>query len=490
MAVIFNPNYLCYHIFYLWLTNRDKIDPETGKKSLVKIFNAGGTRSGKTYDTIHALYKILDANRDRKLYVSVYRETLVKSRDTTLKDFIECFDKMNLKEGTDYDLTGGKTTGRPIITLFGNTIEFKGLPETAKECGRSDICYINELLENSNKDVVKGIIQRCEMLFIADWNPSLTEHWAFHLHGNFNVFYTQSSYLDNKHVKETNVSEYESWCPWDFKDSHLEKVDATPFGDGFYRRIWDKPEKPENILEDNTGKYRAENKYNKERNTIDKWRYLVYAEGVSAPQDGAIFKDVKWIDKFPDEGIEEVYFGLDFGFSNDPSVLTRVGISGINLFVECMAYQCTPDVDTLFDLIYPQIKKEEKRQLNEAINNGLKNDEIDNIATVLIACDSSDKYKDTPFVPDLNNISDRKGLFWQFEKLKKPHIVTRIALAKRFKLHFVNNNEFKIEQQNYIYKKSDNGNPTNIPIDAYNHIFDSWMYATWKYLRWKVENKD
>ena len=487
MGVKFNPNYLCYHMFYLWLENRDKINPKTGKKSLVTIFNQGGTRSGKTYDFIHALYKILDANREAKLYVSVYRSTLVKARDTTLKDFIECFDKMNLVDGVDYELTGGKSNGRPIITLFGNTIEFKGLPETAKEAGRSDICFINELLENSNKDIIRGIIQRCEMLFIADWNPSLTEHWAFHLHNNFNVFYTQTSYLDNKHVKETNISEYESWCPWDFKDSHIEKVDATPFGDGFFIRIWDKPERPENILEDNTGKYRADNEYNKSNGTIDRRRWLVYGEGLSAPQDGAIFKDVKWIDKFPEEEIEEVYFGLDFGFSVDPSVLTRVGVSGRNLFVECMAYQCTPDVDTLFDLISPQIEKEVQRQENEAINNGIKDNYLET-SNILIACDSSDKYRDTPFVPDLNNIAERKGLCWQFEKVKKPHIVTRISLAKRFNLHFVVNDEFKIEQQNYVYKKGDNGNPTNIPIDEYNHIFDSWMYATWKYLRWKIDD--
>ena len=160
MGVKFNPNYLCYYIFYLWLENRDKINPNTGKKSLVTIFNQGGTRSSKTYDFIHALYKILDSNRNAKLYVSIYRSTLVKARDTTLKDFIECFDKMNLVDGVDYELTGGKSNGRPIITLFGNTIEFKGLPETAKEAGRSDICFINELLENSNKDIVKGIIQR------------------------------------------------------------------------------------------------------------------------------------------------------------------------------------------------------------------------------------------------------------------------------------------------------------------------------------------
>lgn len=474
----FEPNYLAYYMMYVWSEYRDAVDPETGKKACVKFFNQGGTRSGKTYDAIHTIWKICDANKEAKLYISVYRETLVKARDTTLKDFLECFELMRLVEGKDYEKTGTNSSGRPIITLYGNTIEFKGIPETGKEAGRSDIAYVNEATELRNKDGFLGIMQRCELLFIADWNPSLTEHFAFEFDRQFNCYYTNTSYLDNKNLKESLVSLYESWCPFDFSDSHIEVVDNLGIGGGFVRRIWDKPEKPDTVLVDLEGKYRKDNAINKERGTIDRWRWLVYGEGEKARQEGAIFPNVTWIKEFPNLEYEDVYFGLDFGYTNDPSVLTRVGVLNKTLYAEKMCYQKTPDVEILFDLIEPLILKDVERRLLQS--EGFEYPDI------IIACDSADKYKDVNFVRDLNILSGQKGYNWQFVKVKKPHIVTRISLTKRFDLMFVEDTHFKIEQQNYVYMRGTDGKVTNIPkpIDDFNHIFDSMMYCVWHFFRW------
>lgn len=478
----FDPNYLCYYMLYQWANNRDSIDPRTGDPSVVKFFNQGGTRSGKTYDAIHAIWKICDSNKNGKLFIAVYRETLVNAKDTTLKDFLECFDIMGLEDGVDYVKTGTNSSGRPIINLYGNTIEFKGMPDTAKEAGRSDIAYINELLESRNKDVVMGIMQRCSELFIADWNPSTTEHFAFEFSGH-NIFYTTTSYLDNKHLSRKLVSLYESWCPYDFKDSHIDYIDGIEgLGLGFARRVWDKPEKPDTVLEDIKGQYRTPHPFNT-GTTADRWRWLVYGEGEKARQDGAIFPNVTWISSFPKE-IEDVYFGLDFGYSNDPSVLTRVGVDGKKVYAEKMCYQKTPEVEVLFDLIEPLILKEVERRKDMA-------DGMD-IPDVLVACDSSDKYRDVNFVQDLNVIASQKGYTWQFLKVKKPHIVTRIAHLKRFDLFFIEDKQFKIEQHNYVYMKGANGKPTNIPqpIDDFNHIFDSLMYCTWTFFKWHFADNE
>ena len=473
----FEPNYLCYYMLYMWATHRDSIDKETGLPSVVKFFNEGGTRSSKTYDAIHAIWKICDSNKNAGLYIAVYRATLVNAKDTTLKDFMECFDIMGLIDGDDYTKTGTNSSGRPVINLYGNTIEFKGLPNEAKEAGRSDIAYINELLESNNKDVIIGIMQRCSELFIADWNPSTTEHFGFEFKGH-NIFYTKTSYLDNIHLDKKLVSLYEGWCPYDFGESHIEYVDAIDgVGIGFARRIWHKPEKPDTVLEDTEGIYRKPNRINIERGTADRWRWLVYGEGEKARQDGAIFPNVTWISKFPDD-LQDVYFGLDFGYSNDPSVLTRVGVRGNDLYAEKLCYQKTPEVDILFELIKPLIEKEQERQRKIA--------ECGEIPDILVACDSADKYKDVNFVQDLNILSNQFGLTWQFLKVKKPHIVTRIAHLKRFNLFFVEDREFKIEQQNYVYMKGANGQPTNIPkpVDDFNHIFDSLMYCSWSFFKW------
>ena len=140
-----------------------------------------------------------------------------------------------------------------------------------------------------------------------------------------------------------------------------------------------------------------------------------------------------------------MYFGLDFGYTNDPSVLTRVGVLNKTLYAEKMCYQKTPDVEILFDLIEPLILKDVERRLLQS--EGFEYPDI------IIACDSADKYKDVNFVRDLNILSGQKGYNWQFVKVKKPHIVTRISLTKRFDLMFVEDTHFKIEQQNYVYMR-------------------------------------
>lgn len=487
----FDPNYLYYHILKLYVANKHRRDITTankqypdGQKQVIKILNGGGTRSAKSYDIIHVILTFLSefnkGENKRNLYVAVYRDTLVRARDTTLKDFLECFGKIGLKEGKDYTAIG-LTTGRPVIRMWGHTIEFKGMPEDGQQGGRADIVYINELLENRDKDTVMKIIQRCELLFLADWNPSLTEHWAYHLEKDFNTFYTHTTYLDNKHLSEGLAANYESKCPWDFKDSVIQIENPDEHGNGFKRRIWLKPERPEVCPEKDYHLYRAENQANKEKGTIDRQWWLQYGEGIAAAQEGAIFREVKWIDSFPETGMEQVNFGLDFGYSGDPSALIRCGVSGKDAYIEKMAYQRTPTVDILMDLIKPHVFREIERRKREA--------QGEMIAPIVIACDSSDKYKDVQFVRDLNVLSTQMGLGWQFVKVQKPNIVPRISLVKRFKLNLVEDPDFRTEQQNYVFIKNTDGTPSNIP-DAdskFNHIWDAVGYCFWYFYKWYLK---
>ena len=480
----FDPNYLHDYIIRTWVENRNQLDTEKaneeypdGQKSIVKIYNAGGTRSSKTFDLIHVILTILNNNKGRKILVHVYRDTLVNARDTTLPDFLRCFELIGLELDVDFTAVGIKQ-GRPMIEIWGHIIEFRGMPETAKQAGRCDIAYINELLESDDEDIVKGIMQRCEKLFLADWNPSKTEHWAYHKQGQFNTFYTLTTYLDNKHLPEGFQGDYESRCPWDFRDSHIEITDG-----GFKRRVWDKPERPENMTQEDDieGKYRRDNDVNKKNNTIDRAWWLTYGEGIPCSREGAVFHDVQWHKEFPESGFSQVHFGLDFGYSKDPSVLVRMGLMGEkDLYIEPLAYQTTPTPDILFDLIEPQILKEIERRKSES--------EGYDIADVIIICDSADKFKtgsnDFQFVTDLNYISMRKGLDWTFQKVKKPQVVPRVSAMKRCNIHCVEGKndriakEFHVEQQNYVY---DSG--TNIPVGKYNHIWDASGYCFWGLIR-------
>lgn len=478
------PTQLYISMARYYMLNRDVVNPENGRKTLVKIANQGSSRSGKTYATIQLLFTFCNQNAGKGLYIAVLRNTLVECRKFTYKDFIECFSMMGVMDRctiTEYP--------NPKIKIYGNTIEFLGLADQkqsggSNEAPRTDIVFVNEIISVNNRKSVQGWIMRCNLLFIADWNPSYTDHWIFGMEKEANTLFTRTCYLDNPHLSDTVVSEIEVTCPWDFKDSKIITDD-----NGFKKRIWLKPERPENCSPLEYGKYRADNVVNIEAKTVDRWYWLVYGEGEAAAKDGAIF-DPEWVSEFPETGLDHVNLSLDFGYSADPSVLVRSGVNigAKELFAEAMTYSSTPDVDTLFELISPCIRREIHRRKIEAgwrySKDGIEYPGLE-IAPIVVACDSADRYKDLQFVRDLNTISMQRGLEWQFVKVKKPSITVRISLLHRFRMFVVKSEHTTKEAQNYVYAVIE-GRKTNIPIDNFNHFWDALGYGAWYFYRWVI----
>lgn len=492
-TIKFDPNYLFYYMLYHYHQNKNKLDDTAkserfpnGQRRKVVFINLGGWRASKTYDEIHLIYKYCLDYSNAKKHIKVFRKTLVDVREKTLVDFKKCFSLMGLERDLDYTLTGDGQGGKPIITIAGNTIEFKGYPEEGVQEGDSDVVFINEILEIESLETYNSITGRCKDIVICDANPNLTEHFIFHKHGEFNTFYTNTTYLDNKHLPEGLQSDYEEYCPFMLEDSHIEIVDAIPilaegkndqFFNGFRKRVWDKPECKENEKYDHAI-HRRINEKNIEKGKANKWWWYVFCEGLPAAREGAVFEDVHWTDKFPETGMEHVHLGLDLGFSSDPSVLTRVGVNGKDMFAEKLTYTNTATPEILFDLIEPHIYAEIARRKKEA--NGLE------IADIVVVCDSSDKYKEFEFVRALQIIANNKGLLWQFVKCQKPNIVTRINLIKRFKLHLVDDPNVRLEQQNYIFMRHADGTPMNIPDpnSKWCHFWDSMGYVSWYFYRY------
>jgi len=514
---------------------------DCGKPTLVH-------NSSKTWDTFQLLIVILSsfssgANK-KSIHVDVYRKTMVLARDNSFKDCLDCFENLGLiKKGVgheknfDYEAVGDSGNAAPTIRIWGHTIDFKGMPIPSLsgkiETGQADIVYINEIVENDDKRVMVKIMQRCYMLFLADGNPSLTTHWAYGMK-MFNLFETKTTYLDNVHLPAVKRGEYESWCPWDFADSVVDTIDDFGVGKGFKRRRWLKPELPESMTyeQDVDGLYRKPNKLNVLRGDADRTQWLVYGEGEKCGQSGAIFKEVSWVSEFP-QSLDNVHFGLDFGFSNDPSCLTRCGNIGMDMYIEKLCYQKTPTSDLLFDLVEKQLLNEEKRRYIEAngeqwydrllalrskrlqiisklyANDEMRGNAIDSIddslsnhiedavhiEPIIIVTDTADVYRsgtggEQQFVYDLNIRANQYGYNWQFIKVGAKPIVPRISLMKKFKLFLIEDKDFRDEQQNYVYITDSEGNPTNIPDKAskFNHIWDSAGYCIWKMFKWIFAN--
>uniref|UniRef100_UPI0040566203 hypothetical protein n=1 Tax=Alistipes sp. TaxID=1872444 RepID=UPI0040566203 len=363
--------------------------------------NEGGSRSGKTFDTFDLIADFCLIS-PRPLMVYVFRDTLANCKDFTLQDFKE---KMRLR-GL-YDDANMRGEGqRPDYTLNGSTIRFRGLDKMGEKEGfPSDICFFNEVLSGVSREQYNSVTMRCKLLTIMDWNPRFTQHWAFELEGLPYTFFTRTTFRDNVH------------CPA-----------------AVARRIMSYEPTAENI----------------EAGTADEWRWKVYGLGVRAAQEGLIFPNIDWIDHWP-EDLEFTAFGMDFGFTNDPTAIVEAGAKGRDLYLRECFYAPMDDPD----------------KLAEVCKKIITNDRF-------AVCDSADKYAKNPDGMVLS--LQMRGIQAMKYKKYQDSITAGISLLRNFRLHIVKSRNFEMEAGAYVWETI-NGIAINKPIDKFNHLWDASRYV-------------
>lgn len=408
----FNPNPLFYEMVEIYINNNDR--PEK-----VTICNEGSSRSSKTWDFFHFLVMYCENNEDAGNEIYILRETLADCKDYTFKEFQKCLKVIGVWDEENY-----KSPQKPRYNLFGNDVYFRGLDDSS-EGYPSDILFINEALENQNKEKVDGLKMRCRKLMVLDWNPKYTQHWCFKLEGQANVHFTHSTYRNNKHLEQSVISEIESYCPWDFEDLDL-------------------PEKK-----------RRPHKDNVRFGTADAYRWGVYGQGKRCAPEGLIFKNVVYDDKWPID-VAPVY-GLDFGFTVDPSALVRVGEDANNIYLELLMYEPT-ETSSEIDLYMEKIGISKKTP---------------------ITADSSDKYT-SENKGTVRMVSELQDKGWSIDKVSKTKsLMYWIGEMRQKQIHIIINDlshKAKEEQENYKFKTV-NGIAINQPIDKFNHFWDGGRYG-------------
>lgn len=485
----FSTNYLFWWIYYTYGANVNRLN-DKGQKSIPVFSNLGGTRSAKTWSEAQICYKVLTDMPNQGIRINVYRETLVNCRKFTLVDFKDCFTAMKLEPDLDYSLTG-EISGTPQITIKGNVINFLGYPEVGKQAGKCHIAIINEILDSDNSSSVDNILQRCEMFAMIDANPAKTVHFIYNRKDWFNWHYSQTTYLDNDFLAEGLAGIYESKCPWDFRDSKIMVYDYIPtmkpgwqkdeqgkkiFFNGFRRRVWLKEECPENYQDQPypNNKYRAPNLHNIEKGTADRYWWLTFGEGIPASREGAIFKDVKWIDEYPKEPHLTTWYSVDFGYTHDNTVLAKTGYNkGRKLDVEILVCEPTRTPEITFSLFDKQLMKEAEYRKSIGENN---------YDCFWVCCESQDNYMGENWVEELNNIAYREGKNYNFFKISKGSISGRVDLLKSFNLTFVRHKRLEIEVINYVYMQI-NGESTNQPDpnSKFCDCLDAIGYGVWQF---------
>ncbi len=240
-----------------------------------RVLNEGGTASSKTWSILQLLILIAQHTKS-KLLISVVSESLPHLKRGAIRDFFKI-----LGESTENNPCYNKTEQ---TYSFGNgIIEFFGADEADKVRGpRRDILFINEG-NNVPWETARGLDIRTRLFTIVDWNP-VSEFWAHeHWIGEPENAYIHSTYQDI--------------------------ADVLP------------PEIIANI----------ESNRDKDPN----W-WSIYGLGKLGKVEGLVYPVFSQIDVLPGG---DIFYGLDFGFSTDMTVLTANIIIGDNLYSRELLYE-------------------------------------------------------------------------------------------------------------------------------------------------------
>lgn len=372
-----------------------------GSGAVLRIFDEGSSRSGKTFDTADFLYDIC-ATSSVPLKIYAYRATLQDCKEKTLDDFRK---KLQLRGVYDPDCMRGESI-LPEYRIGDSVIRFRGLDKMdVKEGHDCDIVYFNEMLDGISKAQFNNITMRCTRMIIGDWNPKCTEHWAFEMEGQPHTIFTHTTYKDNP------------FCPEGVR-STIEGYEPTP----------------ENVAS----------------GTADEYRWKVYGLGVRAAQDGLVYPNIDWIDEFPND-LEYTAYGIDFGFTNDPTAIIHVGVRGRDLYLHECFYNPVDDPDLLYSIVEPLL--------------GTKGYAV---------ADSADKYAKNP--EGMVKALQMRGLNVIKAKKLADSITVGISYMKNFRIHCVKTRNMRDEANSYVWD-SVNGIRLNKPVDKKNHLWDAARYV-------------
>jgi len=372
-----------------------KLHALTKRKKVIQ----GGTSAGKTFGILPIL--IDRAIRTPQLETSVVSESIPHLRRGAMKDFL----KIMISTGRYRDGQWNRSALKYTFTN-GSYIEFFSVEQPDKLRGaRRNVLYVNEA-NNIPFEAYNQLSIRTSGDIWIDFNPT-ANFWAHkEVATQEDAEFITLTYLDNEALPETIVKDIES-----ARDKAK---------DSSYWHNW--------------------------------WQ--VYGLGKVGSLDGVCLTDWQEI-KLPDEA-RLLCYGMDFGYSNDPTTL-------VGLYKYNDAY--------IFDEIIHQ-----KKLLNSDISDLLKANDINEV----VYADSAEPKSIAELRTHGHNILPcTKG---------KDSIVYGINLINQNKIYITSRSTNLIKElQSYTWLKDREGNTINKPIDAFNHCIDAARYAITSQL--KTPNK-
>ncbi len=355
------------------------------------IIEQGGSRSGKTYNIL--IWIIFGYSlRNKNKIISICRKTFPALRTSAMRDFFEILKTHELYKEEDHNKTSSE------YKINGNLIEFISLDSPQKVRGRKrDLLFINEANELFWEDW-NQLIFRTIGRVILDYNPSDDFHWIYDkVKVREDADFFRTTYKDNKFLEESIVKE----------------IERLQFTDENY------------------------------------WR--IYGLGEVGQSKATIFQ-FREIDTIP-ENAKFVSLGMDFGYTNDPTCISKIYLHDTNLYCEELLYRTG--------------------MTNRDIHNELLNLEIGR-RDEIFADSAEPKTIDELYRYGWNIKPSTKG---------RDSINIGIDMLKRYTIHVKKNSQNAIKEfRNYKWKEDKNGNILNQPEDKWNHFIDSLRYGIYNKL--------
>ena len=389
----------------------------TLKKRIKKI--PGGTSAGKTFGILPIL--IDRATRTKGLEISVVSESLPHLRKGAMKDFL----KIMKATGRYIDSNWSRT----LLTysfVNGSYIEFFSADQEDKVRGpRRNILYINEC-NNLKFETYHQLAIRTDIEIWLDYNPT-HEFWA------------NTELKDDKDVEEMILTYKDNEG---LADSIIREIEKATF------KAFINPDKPIESLFDESNI--------KSQYWANWWR--VYGLGLVGSLEGVIFKNWSQIGKLPDN-VQLLGYGMDFGFSNDPTALVAVYRYDSKIILHELIYQT--------GLLNSDIILEMKRL---GVN-----------TKALIYADSAEpKTIEEIRRSGFNCLPTVKGadsINFGISLLQEQSLVVTSESTNLIK-----------ELRNYTWDQDKNGAKLNKPIDDWNHAIDAIRYFAMMALKKRADS--
>jgi len=372
---------------------------DTDKKIVV---NRGGTRSSKTYsiNQLCALWLITgNYGEGQYLYEGVWtsvRKYRTNLDGTIIRDFIEILKNSNWYDKVEHNKT------KKTFKFRNRLVEFIGADDQQKLRGaKRNILYCNEANELEYKQEFFQLLMRTENKIFVDFNPDDEQVWInqeleikrSNEVGDVEVIV--SNYKHNSFLSESLVKEIE----------YLEHTDKEFF--------------------------------------------KIYGLGEYGNITGLIYENVSFVNTMPD--CKLIAYGLDFGYSLDPSACVGVYRLGDELYLQEILYEKGLTNQDLADRLKPIVGRAE------------------------VICDSAEpKSIEELYRLGLNSKPAVKG---------KDSINNGIDILKRFKINVVNSSNLKKEFRSYKWAVDKYGNSLQKPVDKFNHLLDALRYVALIHLK-------